>query len=68
MEYIIENLAWTMEAWMIPMEDSVKWEMKWDSIYGELPKGEYRLGKEFMDFRKTADYDTCVRYVNFVID
>ena len=50
------------------MEDRVSWEMKWDAIYGELPAGEYRLGKEFMDFRKTADYDKCVRYVNFTIE
>ena len=54
------DLQWTMEAYSIPMEDTVKWEMNWTYIYEKLSVGRYRVGKEIMDFRKTGDYDTAI--------
>lgn len=59
--------AWTDEAWIIPMKDSVEWDMDWESLYGELPIGEYRIGKEIIDFRSTGDYDKNVYYAIFDI-
>ena len=35
------DLQWTMEAYSIPMEDTVKWEMNWTYIYEKLSAGRY---------------------------
>lgn len=61
------DLAWTDEAWVIPMNDTVGWEVDWEWLYGELPIGRYRMGKEITDFRNTGDYDTKNYYAAFVI-
>ena len=59
--------GWNSIAYLVPMEDTVEWEISWEYLYGELPVGTYRLVKEFMDFRKTADYDTAEYWVEFEI-
>ena len=67
-EYIIDgNIGWTEEAWMIPMEATTVWEIDWNWLYGELPAGKYRIGKEIMDFRGTGDYDTSIYFAEFEI-
>ncbi len=40
----------------------------WEWLYGNLPEGQYRISKEVMDFRKTADFDEQVYYAYFNID
>ncbi len=62
------DIAWTMEAWMIPSEDTVNWDVKWEWLYGALPAGQYRIGKEIMDFRGPGNYDTAMYYADFTID
>lgn len=59
------ELAWTMEAWMIPQNADTEWEVNWSRLYGELPAGSYRIGKSVMDFRGTGDYDTQTYYAGF---
>ena len=68
-DYIIDayNVAWTAEAWIIPLNDSVEWEVKWEWLYGELPAGKYRIGKDIMDYRAPGDYNIARGYVEFVI-
>lgn len=61
------NVGWTQEAWIIPMNDTIEWQIDWEWLYGELPHGKYRIGKEIMDFRDTGDYDKKIYYVNFEI-
>lgn len=61
------DIAWTSEAWIIPMNDSTEWEVNWEWLYGKLPPGNYRIGKEIMDFRGTGDYDTDIYYAYFAI-
>lgn len=61
------EVAWTAEAWAIPMEDSVQWTIGWDWLYGPLPAGTYRLGKEIVDFRDSGDYDQQMLYAQFTI-
>lgn len=61
------ELAWTMEAWMIPKNDSVEWSVNWEYLYGTLPSGTYRISKQIMDFRATGNYDTQVYYAEFAI-
>lgn len=60
-----ENIGWDDVAWVIPMEDSVEWEVNWEWLYGKLPDGKYRIGKSITDFRATGDYDTVTYYVEF---
>ncbi len=61
------DLAWTMEAWIIPMNDTCEWEINWEWIYGKLPQGNYRISKEIMDFREGGDYDTAICFAEFEI-
>lgn len=62
------DIAWTMEAWIIPKEDTITWDVDWEWLYGKLPVGEYRIGKEIMNFRGTGDYDVEMVYAEFVIE
>ena len=55
-------------AWVIPDGETVEWEIDWMWLYGQLAPGQYRLVKEFMDFRKTADYDIREAWVEFEIE
>ena len=49
------------------MEATTVWEIDWNWLYGELPAGKYRIGKEIMDFRGTGDYDTSIYFAEFEI-
>ena len=62
------EVAWTTEAWIIQRENTTTWDVNWEWLYGELPAGEYRIGKEFMNFRGPGDYDNKVLYTDFVIE
>ncbi|MGN0267639.1 MAG: immunoglobulin-like domain-containing protein [Lachnospiraceae bacterium] len=67
-DYVIkDNIGWTMEAWLIPENSTSEWEVDWEWLYGKLPVGKYRIGKEIMDFRETGDYDKEVYYAEFEI-
>lgn len=66
--YIIDNFGWNELAWVIPDGETVEWEIDWMWLYGQLAPGQYRLVKEFMDFRKTADYDIREAWVEFEIE
>jgi hypothetical protein len=59
--------AWTDEAWIISKNDSTEWEVNWTGLYGELPVGNYRIGKEITDFRGSGDYDKNTYYANFEV-
>jgi len=61
------NRAWEDIAWIIPMNDRVEWEIDWTGFYGELPDGNYRIGKEINDFRGSGDYDTKTYFANFEV-
>ena len=43
-----------------------RWDVRWDWL-GELPAGEYRIGKKIMNFRGTGDYDEEMVYAEFAI-
>ncbi len=63
----IQGLAWTDEAWIINRDQNTEWTVDWEIIYGILPDGKYRIGKEVSDFRETGDYDTYIYYAEFEI-
>ena len=69
MPYVIDGeIGWTSEAWMIPMNDTCEWEVNWEWLYGTIPDGKYRIGKEITDFRASGDYDNAIYFVEFSID
>lgn len=61
------DIAWTMEAWIIPMNGDVTWDVDWTWLYGTLPEGSYRIGKNVMDWRAPGDYDQQMAYAEFEI-
>ena len=61
------DIGWTLEAWIIEKESTTTWDVDWEGLYGELPSGKYRIGKEIMNFRDTGDYDIEIVYAEFRI-
>ena len=69
MPHVVEgDVAWTEEAWMISKDTTNEWKINWEYLYGTLPRGKYRIGKEITDFRATGDYDKAVYFVEFEIE
>ncbi len=69
MPYVIEGeIGWNDIAWIIPLEDTIELEINWEWLYGKLPAGKYRIGKEITDFRATGDYDNAICFVEFRIE
>ena len=64
----MEDVLWTMEAWSIPRNKRVEWNVSWEPLYGSLPTGHYRIGKEITDFRAGGDYDKYNYYAEFTVD
>ena len=68
MPYIIDGeIGWNDIAWIIPMDDITELEVNWEWLYGKLPTGKYRIGKEITDFRSSGDFDTAIYYAEFEI-
>ena len=69
-EYLPQEyeLTWTSEAWIIQKEGTTQWDVNWEWLYGELSAGEYRIGKEIMNFRGTGDFDEEIVYAEFIIE
>lgn len=65
--YIDENFGWTLEAYVVPMESTTNKSVHWEWLYGSLPAGTYRIGKEFSDFRGLDGRDTEMFYARFEI-
>ena len=61
------EIAWDALAWLIKLDDSTNWDIAWGWLYGELPAGTYRIGKEVMNFREPGDFDTMMYYAEFTI-
>lgn len=63
----VHDVGWTAEAYVITKDDTTEMEVNWSWLYGELPEGSYRIGKEIMDFKGTGSYDMSNLYANFEI-
>lgn len=66
-EYLPKDteVAWTDEAWIIPLEDTVEWEVNWEWLYGELVPGKYRMSKPVMNLAGPGDFNTAMHFVEF---
>ena len=62
------EVAFTMEAWAIPKNDMVEWDVNLEWLYPNLGAGRYRIGKEIIDFRDTGDYDKYKLYAEFELN
>lgn len=61
------DMAWTMEAYghskILPFRDAVSWE----SLYGELPPGEYRYAKRFYKTDLLGNWKDKMFYAEFTV-
>jgi len=64
----VENLVWEELAYIIPKAGTDAIEVDWNFLYGALPPGEYRFGKEVMDFREAGDFDIYLYQAVFTIE
>ena len=64
---IRDDIAWNAIAYLIPFGGELEQELNWSWMYGDLPAGEYKLVKGFMDFRGTGDYDQASFEVEFTV-
>ncbi len=62
-----EEVGWLAMARIIPKGEKSTFDVDWEGLYGKLSAGEYRIGKEFMNFRGTGDFDEQVIYAEFTI-
>ena len=44
-----DNAAWILVAYVLPKEATHEFDINWENLYGRLPDGEYRIGKEISD-------------------
>lgn len=67
LEYLPQeyDIAWNSIAYIIQKEGTTTWDVNWKWLYGVLPAGKYRIGKEIMNFRATGDYDVEMLYAEF---
>ena len=54
--------AWTEEGWSIPLNGEFVIDTSWEPLYGELPVGQYRMGKRVSD-----DWNYATFYAEFTI-
>ncbi|MBQ3226700.1 MAG: peptidoglycan DD-metalloendopeptidase family protein [Clostridia bacterium] len=64
---LTENVAFHALAYKITKDQNTQTYINWESVYGQLTPGRYRLAKEIMDFRKSGDYDTKTFYAEFTV-
>jgi len=67
MPYLVENAAFTAEAYTAVKDQPSEWEVNWEVFYGVLDEETYRILKPVMDFRATGDYKQYYLDVEFVI-
>lgn len=62
------NYGFNSIAYQIAKNEVTNFEIDWKWLYGELEPGEYRIGKEIMDFVETGSYDKYMLYIHFIIN
>lgn len=56
---------WKDIAYSIKTNDTTEIDVEWQYVHGAFEPGHYRIKKDVMDFRETADYDTYEIYAEF---
>ena len=55
-------------AYAITKDGVTDFKIDWEWLYGDLEPGEYRIGKEVLDFVETGSYDKFMVYAHFIIN
>ena len=64
---ILEAWGWTTEAWVISENDTVRWDVNWEWLFGKLQPGQYRIGKDIYAEISPGNHEQAVYYVEFEI-
>lgn len=67
LEPLLEAWGWTTEAWIISMNDTVRWDVSWEWLFGKLQPGHYRIGKDIYLETVSGNREQTVYYVEFEI-
>lgn len=62
-----EEICWDEVAWIVPLDGETAWKVDWEWLYGELPAGKYRIGKDFTGAAENEESYSAVYYVEFEI-
>lgn len=62
-----EEICWDEVAWIVPLDGETEWKVDWEWLYGELPAGKYRIGKDFTSAAENEESYSAVYYVEFEI-
>ena len=66
--YVTDNdVAWHLVGFSIKKEGDTTWDVKWEFLYGTLPEGKYRIGKNIMNSKGAGHYSTAMFYAEFII-
>lgn len=65
-EYILpeSEITWTGEALRVVRNDVVKWDVNWESIYGNLPAGLYRVNQDVVN-SEWGRHNTVTYHIDF---
>lgn len=61
------EISWEDIAYDINKDGITELSLEWESIYGYLSDGHYRIAKKVMDYRSPGDYDEYDVYAEFDI-
>ena len=61
------DVVWDMMAYLIRAENTTTWDVNFEWLYGELPAGEYRIGKEISNFRGPGENEKETLYARFTV-
>ena len=61
------EISWEDIAYEINKDGITEFSLEWESIYGYLSDGHYRIAKKIMDYRSPGDYDEYDVYAEFDI-
>ena len=61
------NVGWEDMRINVPLNDASELAVNWEWLYGELPPGQYRIGKQFTDIASDGKSDKDILYTQFTI-
>ena len=62
-----EKLYWALSAIPLPLGESTEVLVDWESLYGQLTPGQYRIGKDVQDRVEMVSCDETVMWFEFEI-
>jgi len=63
-----EDVSWNAIAHIVPPDGEITLDEQWESLYGALPAGRYRLVKDVLDVTAPGTFDKMYYYAYFEIE